>query len=159
MEVVQELEQVDLAGAVRVDEVVSLAAGRSFQYLEAQSRCAVDWSAGASVLDLRLRSAPVTSQRSAPLLAVVEDVPALADVALPGAVGRTVLPNRMALRLYWSEDPEAWAAAFAAWCGIDDRPVNSLDVHLKPGGTSSAVKIGDCVVPMPCPSYLREEGG
>jgi hypothetical protein len=148
-----------VAYAQLVDEVVALAAGRSFQYLEAQSRCSVDWSAGASLLDLRLRSAPVTDKRSAPLLAVLEDVPALAAVELPGAVGRIVLPNRMAVRLYWSDDGEAFAAAFARWCGTRDRPVNSLDVHMKPGGTSSAAQIGDCVVPMPCPSYLREGGG
>jgi len=139
------------------DQVVALAAGRSFQYLEAQSRCAMDWSAEATVLDLGLRGAPVTADPTAPLLAVVEDVPALEGLALPGFVARMVLPNRMAVRLYWTADVAAWTSSFNAWCGIEGREVTTLDVHLKPGGTASGAQAGDCVVPMPCPSYLREE--
>jgi len=140
------------------DEVVSLASGRSFQYFEAQSRCGVDWGADATLLDLRLRGVQVAADAQLPLLAVVEDVPALSTLELPGLVGRKVLPNRMAVRLYWTEDASSWIDGFASWCGIKDREPNSLDVHLVPGGRAARAMPGECVVPMPCPSYLQEAG-
>ncbi len=136
--------------------IVELADDRPFQYVEALSRCAVDWSASATVLDLSLRGAILSDQSEARLIAVVEDVEALAEVRLPGEKERLELSNRMAVRVFVTDDATSWGRAFWSACGLDREP-NSLDVNLEPGGTGAVSRGGSCLLAMPCPSYLREE--
>lgn|GEM_PF-6632797 len=144
------------AYASLVDRVVETAGDRPFQYVEAQSRCAVDWSAAATLLDLRLRGARLSADANAPLIAVVEDVEALAGLELPGERERIRLANGMVVRLFVTDNASLWQSTFRAACGLDREP-NSRDVWLEPGGTGEFSKGGSCLVAMPCPSYLAEE--
>lgn len=144
------------AYATLAGQIVETADGRPFQYFEALSRCAVDWSASATVLDLSLRGAHLSENAQAPLIAVVEDVEALAGVELPGERARLELSNGMVVRLFFTDDAASWTSNFWAECGLD-REANSLDVMLEPGGRGAVVQGGTCMLPMPCPSYRREE--
>ena len=144
------------AYAFLVDRIVETADGRPFQYVEAQSRCAVDWSASATVLDLRLRGARLSADDGAPLIAVVEDVEALSELELPGERERIELSNGMVVRMFVTDNASLWGSTFRAACGLD-RAANSRDVWLEPGGIGAISRGGACLVAMPCPSYLAEE--
>jgi hypothetical protein len=144
------------AYATLAEQIVETADGRPFQYFEALSRCAVDWSASATVLDLSLRGAHLSVDAQAPLIAVIEDVEALAGVKLPGEQERLKLSNGMVVRLFFTDDAANWTSSFRAECGLD-REAHSRDVMLEPGGRGAMVQGGTCMLPMPCPSYLRED--
>jgi len=144
------------AYATLTDHIVEAGDGRPFQYFEALSRCAVDWSASATVLDLSLRGVQLSHDEGAPLIAVFEDVEALDDLKLPGERARLVLSNRMVVRTFFTEDAGAWISGFRAACGLS-REAHSRDVMLEPGGHGAAVQGGTCMLPMPCPSYLKEQ--
>tara|TARA_Y100001968_G_scaffold317539_1_gene346704 strand:- start:1111 stop:2730 length:1620 start_codon:yes stop_codon:yes gene_type:complete len=143
------------AFAALADELVAVAGQQPFSYLEATSRCGVDWYPSATLLDLELRGLQPSGSGSAPLIAVVEQVPALAEVILPGELRRLRLSNGMVLRLHRAEDVEAWTALLSAQCGLD-RPENSRDVRLELGGSAGLGLQGSCLLAMPCPSYRQE---
>ncbi len=100
------------------EAILELSAGRSFQYLEAQSNCPLNWSAEATLLDLHLRSGDFSlgTHKDAPLLAAIERIPTFETHRLASPSTDLSLSNGLAFRLHWNLYPQAWREQFLKYC-------------------------------------------
>ena len=124
-------------------------------YFEAHARCGMDWSPEATLLDLRLRRGSPKLQAAssdAPFIALVENVPALDVLALPGLEEQLRLPNGVVMNLYVAPEAGPWLTRFLGACG-GSRPATSLDVPMVVGGPAAPQGFETCSLPAPCPSY------
>jgi len=132
------------------EAILALADSRPFQYFEAQSHCPLNWSAEATLLDLRLRSGDplIGTDGSAPLLASVERVLTFEQHALASPEGELQLSNGVPIRLHWNLYPQAWREQFAKYCVTQATPEQDLPLHI--GGPAATGLSSPCWVAGTC---------